>query len=90
MKSVLPLLFTIIATAATASGARAQDINYPWCAYYGGGEDGGGTNCGFSTWEQCMETIRGMGGFCDVNTQYVPPPGPAPRHRPRHKRQAHS
>jgi hypothetical protein len=34
---------------------------YKWCAQYGG-EDGGGTNCGF-----------GMGGFCVPNPFYTGP-----------------
>jgi hypothetical protein len=37
---------------------------------------GGGTNCGFTTHQQCMDTISGIGGICQPNTQYVPPPGP--------------
>jgi yecA family protein len=41
----------------------------------------GGTNCGFTTFEQCMETARGLGSFCQPNTQYVPPPGPHPLSR---------
>src|SRR5262249_29049382 len=52
--------------------------NYPWCAIYSGGTGGGGTNCGFTTFEQCMETARGLGSLCQPNTQYVPPPGPHP------------
>jgi hypothetical protein len=56
---------------------RAEAQNYPWCAIYGGFDDGG-TNCGFTTLEQCMETARGMGNLCQPNTQYVPPPGPHP------------
>ena len=75
-----------ILAAAPALSTRAEAQNYPWCAYYGGW-DGGGTNCGFTTFEQCMATLSGMGGFCDRNTQYVPPPGPHPapvyRQRPR-------
>ena len=35
-----------------ATPAQAQS-NYPWCAYYGGGNYG--TNCGFTTFEQCLE-----------------------------------
>lgn len=61
-----------------AAPAAAQ--NYPWCAYYGGMYGDGGTNCGFTTREQCMEALSGNGGSCDLNTQYVPPPGP---HEPR-------
>jgi hypothetical protein len=77
----------LTATVLTSLPAAAQ--NYPWCASYGG-RDGGGTNCGFVTREQCMATISGMGGFCDLNTQYVPPPGPAPRYRARHRHHKHS
>ena len=70
-------LFTVSIIAATAvlnTPTKAQ--NYPWCAYYSGGRGGGGTNCGFISFEQCMETARGLGSFCQRNTQYVPPPGP--------------
>ena len=33
---------------------------YPWCAQYA--DDGGGTNCGFRTFEQCRATVSGLGG----------------------------
>lgn len=70
------LLVTILAAFA-GFGTSAYAQNYPWCAYYGGGRfgGGGGTNCGFVSFEQCMATVRGIGGFCDRNTQYVPPAG---------------
>jgi hypothetical protein len=55
-------------------GTHAEAQNYPWCAIYSG-RAGGGTNCGFTTFEQCMDTARGLGSFCQPNTQYVPPPG---------------
>src|SRR5215216_2172980 len=44
------------------SGAGAQ--NYAWCAQYnmrGGGE----RNCGFVSWQQCMATVSGVGGYCE-------------------------
>jgi len=71
-------LFMVGILAATAGlGTRAEAQNYPWCAYYGGGMGGGGgRNCGFISFEQCLETVRGMGGFCNRNTLYEPPPGP--------------
>jgi len=74
------LLFLLALFAVTAAiGTRAQAQNYPWCAQYSGL---GGTNCGFTTFQQCMATLAGMGGFCNANTQYVPPAGPsAPRAR---------
>jgi hypothetical protein len=73
------LLFVIgICVPVIGIGTRAEAQNYPWCAYYSGGDDGGGTNCGFTSFQQCMETARGLGNFCQPNTQYVPPPGPHP------------
>src|SRR6202023_2761595 len=77
MRTLLFLLAIFAVTAGIGTPAQAQ--NYPWCAQYSGL---GGTNCGFTTFQQCMATLAGMGGFCNVNTQYVPPGGqPAPRAR---------
>jgi len=82
MKLSLFMLGILVASAGIATRAEAQ--NYPWCAYYGGGMNGGGTNCGFTSFEQCMATVRGIGGFCDPNTQYVPPPWPHSGRQNRH------
>ncbi len=54
---------------ALGIGTRAEAQNYPWCAQY---RDGGATNCGFVSFEQCMDTIRGAGGFCMQNNTYQP------------------
>jgi hypothetical protein len=73
------LLFVLgICVAVIGIGIRAEAQNYPWCAIYGEGGAGGGTNCGFISYEQCMATAWGLGSFCTVNTQYQPPPGPHP------------
>jgi hypothetical protein len=64
----------IASLAAVATPVRAE-IEYPWCAQYGGGEMGGGRNCGFSTLEQCRATTSGIGGSCEPNLFY--PPGSA-------------
>ena len=70
----LPFLLGIgLCIVGIQKPAEAQ--NYPWCAIYSGA---GGTNCGFTTLEQCMETARGLGSLCQPNTQYVPPSGPHP------------
>jgi Protein of unknown function (DUF3551) len=77
MRISLPILAILVVTAGIATPAQAQ--NYPWCAQYNGL---GGTNCGFTTFQQCMDTLAGLGGFCNANTQYVAPGGqPAPRGR---------
>jgi hypothetical protein len=84
MRLLLFVLGILVAMAGIDAPVQAQ--NYPWCAYYSSG-GGGGTNCGFTTFEQCLATVSGIGGFCDRNTQYQPP---AARHRVRHKSQPQS
>jgi hypothetical protein len=79
MRLVLFTLSIIAATTALNTPTKAQ--NYQWCAIYSEGAAGGGTNCGFLTFQQCMDTARGLGSFCYRNTQYVPPPGPHPYSR---------
>ena len=69
------LLMLGIGVCVVGLGTRAEAQNYPWCAYYSG-KGAGGTNCGFTTFQQCLDTVSGIGGFCNVNTQYQPPPGP--------------
>lgn len=55
--------------------------NYPWCAQYS--TKGGPRNCGFVSWEQCMATVRGVGGFCEQNFLYRPTESPPVRRRVR-------
>jgi hypothetical protein len=76
----LLLLMLGLSVCVVGIGTRAEAQNYPWCAIYGGFDDGG-TNCGFTTYQQCMDTARGMGSLCQPNTQYQPPPGPHPQTR---------
>src|SRR5580658_6607262 len=70
----------IAATSAMTMRAEAQD--YPWCAQYSG-DFGGTMNCGFVSFNQCMDTVRGMGGFCIENNTYQPPGGGASSARPK-------
>ena len=73
MKAVL-FLMPILAIMLGFGVSTHAEIYYPWCANYSGGESGGGgSNCGFSTYEQCMATVSGIGGFCDPNPFYTPP-----------------
>jgi hypothetical protein len=71
MKAFFFVSAALLGIAGINTNADAQ--NYPWCAYY----KNGGTNCGFTTFDQCMTTVSGIRGYCARNTQYVPPPGPA-------------
>ena len=87
MARFISAFFAAVVIAMLAGWPRpaAAAIEYPWCAQYSGDDGGGGRNCGFSTLEQCMETVRGAGGFCERNLFYE---GPAelpakPPHKPR-------
>ena len=62
------MLAAFAAPTMLAPSAARANIEYPWCAVYG--DDFGGSNCGFSTIEQCRLTISGMGGFCEPNPFY--------------------
>jgi Protein of unknown function (DUF3551) len=71
-KSLLTLLVFGALTAVTAPiHSAAAAIEYPWCSQYAGGPTGGGRNCGFATYAQCMQNIHGMGGFCEPNLFYL-------------------
>ncbi len=57
----------LIVTAAFVNPAIGQPAwrqAAPWCAYMGGGY---GFDCSYFTFEQCMETARGLGNFCQPN-----------------------
>jgi hypothetical protein len=79
MKSLLVVLGILAGTAVLGGSAQAQ--NYPWCAIYSAF---GARNCGFATFEQCQENLRGIGGVCNPNAMYEPPAGPHPHIRKSH------
>jgi hypothetical protein len=61
-------------TAAHAGGRPPP----PWCAALGGRD--GGFDCSYHTFDQCMATARGLGGFCTPNPWALYAPAP-PRRR---------
>jgi hypothetical protein len=58
------LVMIAIASVTLSLGSLSAEAA-PWCAQYG--VKGGATNCGFYSFEQCMQTVRGIGGFCNLN-----------------------
>jgi hypothetical protein len=60
----------LVAAAASSISIPAQADPYRWCAEYGSGRSGGGTNCYFVTLNQCRAAISGVGGFCRRNNFY--------------------
>ena len=68
----IALLGVLAAATVSAPSAARAEVVYPWCAYYGGSGDEGGTNCYFANERQCMEAISGNGGYCGENPMYRP------------------
>ncbi len=61
-----------LATAMLIQPHSASAAPYwPWCSQYF--SRGTSHACAFSSWEQCMDTVRGIGGYC-YNNPYPPPP----------------
>jgi Protein of unknown function (DUF3551) len=59
----IPLV--LVAFAALSLPATAARADGGWCASFGTGFSG--TNCSFSSFEQCRATLSGIGGFCRPN-----------------------
>jgi hypothetical protein len=59
MNKLIGGLALLLVIGASSNGAEAA----PWCAYY----DASTRNCGFYSYEQCLATIRGVGGYCSRN-----------------------
>src|ERR1700719_1866955 len=50
--------------------AQSAPSFYPWCAVNSGGRGGGGRSCYYTSREQCMTTMSGVGGYCVQNPGY--------------------
>jgi hypothetical protein len=72
----LPLALGVLIGVAGLAG-RAEAQNYPWCAILTVGD--AAYNCGFVSYDQCMATVRGIGGMCMVNNTYNANPPATPR-----------
>ena len=70
MTKKLSMAFAALAALIVLGVTPAKaEVEYPWCALYGrfGTQ---ATNCGFSTYQQCLATISGVGGYCARNPRY--------------------
>jgi Protein of unknown function (DUF3551) len=65
------VLGMVLATAAwdAANVVQAGNQTAPWCASQSG--RGGGYDCSYYTFEQCMATARGLGGSCAQNPVWI-------------------
>jgi hypothetical protein len=78
-KVVTAALALAAVTTMTPLAANAAPY-WPWCSRYDDRDIGGLYSGAFTTWEQCMDTVRGIGGVC-VRNPYPPAPTPAKSRR---------
>ena len=70
-----------LATLAHTHSAAAQSAyDYPWCALHA--DRSGAQSCYYTSYQQCMATLRGIGGTC-IRSPYYRGASPGER-RPRH------
>jgi Protein of unknown function (DUF3551) len=85
----LPILVLFVIAAALLGEIQVSSAqsptSYPWCARIFK-KDGGATSCYFTSYQQCMTTLSGIGGFCYESPYYHPAPANAPAHPRRHRR----
>lgn len=63
------IISIILVLLTTGSQAEKEQQQQQWCAYFTGGP----TNCGFATFAQCLQAIRGKTGLCEQNAEYTAP-----------------
>ena len=65
------IVLTLSSLAAIDARPTAAEIYRPWCVQYQGSRSGA-TNCGFTSYQQCMMTATpGSGAYCVQNPWYL-------------------
>jgi hypothetical protein len=84
-------IFTLVVVSAALMGttglASAQSAySYPWCSQLPSAQSDA-TTCYFTSYQQCMTTISGIGGYCYQSPYYHQSAvtRPAKSRRPRHR-----
>jgi hypothetical protein len=70
MRMTMLALATLVAALMGDVRPSAARDWYPWCARYA--DQSNITQCLFSTFEQCLATISGVGGACVQNWHPAP------------------
>jgi len=79
MRLVQSAVVAVTLIAATSASYAQSAYDYPWCALRAGRS--GGQSCYFATYQQCMETLSGIGGSC-IRSPYYRGPEPREHRRP--------
>jgi len=72
MRKILGPLAFLVALAGAAPTSFAQSpYDYPWCSIRAGRS--GAQSCYFTSYQQCMATLSGIGGICIRNPAFRGP-----------------
>ena len=63
MRTIPLACIAFAALSLSTTGARAADGS--WCANYGTGHSG--INCTYTSQQQCLASVSGVYGFCQLN-----------------------
>jgi Protein of unknown function (DUF3551) len=92
-----PFLIAAALLGEVQAAAAQSAYSYPWCARYFAYEFAGATSCYFNSYQQCMTTLSGVGGYCFESPYYhagpnyhagpatAPPADSRPAHPRRHR-----
>jgi Protein of unknown function (DUF3551) len=85
---VFSLFFITAALVGETQATYAQSAveSYPWCAI--DKMRTGARSCYYTSYEQCMTTMFGIGGFCVQSPYYHPRAAPPPSHAARNRSHA--
>ena len=79
-RAVFALGALFVGAGLISSCSDSVRYRAPWCANLG---DGGPYECAYYSFEQCLATTSGVGGFCERNRRYSgdsrKPQRPVPR-----------
>jgi hypothetical protein len=74
-----PVLSLFLIAAALIGGPETtyaqSPESYPWCGARFA-ISGDSRSCYYTSWEQCMATMSGIGGLCTQSPYYHPRPAP--------------
>ena len=62
---------SVAVIGATASASAQSAYSYPWCSQLPAAQSDA-TTCYFTSYQQCMTTISGIGGYCYQSPYYHP------------------
>jgi len=75
MRSTVLLLIATALLGEIQTASAQSPYSYPWCARVG--SRNGPTSCYYTSHEQCMTTLSGVGGYCFRSPYYHSAPAAA-------------